>query len=234
MTNFLKNYFKDWNLFEKIWLVSFTLVNLWLFYTWHDTWMGLIASLSGMICVVLVAKGKISNYYFGFVNIVTYAYIAYQNQYYGDFMLNAYFYFPMQFVGLYLWIKHRDDKKTKDDIVVNHISTKEKFLWFAICVIGVLDYGLYLNSIGGRLPFVDSFTTVLSVVATFLMTKRVSEQWLLWILVDIVSIYMWVYRIWQGGTDISMIVMWVAFLINAIYGYYNWRKMGKQNGSTKH
>jgi len=222
------NYFKDWNWFEKLWLLAFTLVNIWLFFVWHDTWIGLTASLSGMICVVLVAKGKISNYYFGFVNVVTYAYIAYQNKYYGDFMLNAYFYFPMQFIGLYYWIKNRDKTKTKDDIKVNILSLKEKIIWLAVSVIATIDYGVYLKYIGGTLPFVDSTTTILSVVATILMTKRVSEQWLLWIVIDVISIYMWVYRLMQGSSDISMIVMWTAFLVNAIYGYYNWKKLEKE------
>jgi nicotinamide mononucleotide transporter len=233
MKNYIKRYFKDWNLFEKIWLFAFTAVNIWLFFMWHDNWIGLTASISGMICVVLVAKGKISNYYFGFVNIVAYAYVAYQNKYYGDFMLNAYFYFPMQFVGLYFWIKNRNKSKTKDDVSVSYLGLKEKLLWLIVSIIAIIDYGIYLQHIGGRLPFVDSTTTVLSIVATILMTRRVTEQWLLWIIVDVVSIYMWVYRIIQGSSDISMIVMWTAFLVNAIYGYYNWRKLEKEAKNGK-
>jgi nicotinamide mononucleotide transporter len=228
MIKYLRNYFKGWTLFEKLWLFSFTAVNIWLFFAWHDTWIGLTASITGMICVVLVAKGKISNYYFGFINIVAYAYVAYQNRYFGDFMLNAFFYFPMQFIGLYYWIKHRNKAKTKDDVLVTYIGGKEKLLWLLLCVFGTILYGMFLQGINGRLPMIDSTTTVLSVVATFLMIKRVSEQWLLWIIVDVISIYMWVYRIWQGSGDISMIVMWTAFLINALYGYYNWKKLEKE------
>jgi len=233
MKNYLKEYFKDWNLYERIWLFAFTAVNIWLFFVWHDSWIGLTASLTGMICVILVAKGKISNYYFGFVNIVAYAYVAYQNKYYGDFMLNAYFYFPMQFVGLYFWIKHRNKQKTKDDVSVNYLGLKEKISWFMVSVAAIFVYGLYLQHITGRLPFVDSTTTILSIVATILMTRRVTEQWLLWIVVDVVSIYMWVYRIIQGSSDISMIVMWTAFLVNAVYGYYNWRKLEKEAKNGK-
>jgi len=232
MKNYLGEYFKDWNWFEKIWLLAFTAVNIWLFFAWHDTWIGLTASISGMICVVLVAKGKISNYYFGFINIAAYAYIAYQNKYYGDFMLNAYFYFPMQFVGLYFWIKNKNKAKTNDDVAVEVLNLNEKIFWLLVSIVATIDYGIYLDYIGGTLPFVDSTTTVLSIVATILMTRRVTEQWLLWIVVDVISIYMWVYRIFQGGTDISMIVMWTAFLVNAIYGYCNWRKLekGAKNG----
>jgi len=59
----LKNYFKEWNTFEKTWLIVFTLINIYLFYVWQDTLIGLIASLTGMACVVLTAKGRITQYY---------------------------------------------------------------------------------------------------------------------------------------------------------------------------
>jgi len=69
--------FRDWTLFEKVWLVLFTAVNIYLFFAFEDSLLGLISSLTGMMCVVLVAKGKISNYYFGIVQTASYAYISY-------------------------------------------------------------------------------------------------------------------------------------------------------------
>lgn len=224
---FIVNYFKDWTLFEKIWLLSFTLINIYLFFAWGDTITGLIASLTGMICVVLVAKAKISNYYFGIVNVVLYAYIAWQSKYYGEVMLNVIYFLPMQFVGLYCWNKHCNVTKTKDDVKVSNLSTKERIYWSLISVVGIVAYGLFLKYLQGTLPFIDSTSTVLSVIAMFLMVKRVTEQWLLWIAIDVVSIYMWFYILAQGGNEISMLIMWSAFLVNAIYGYFNWRKLGK-------
>lgn len=228
--NFIKNYFEDWNLFEKVWLSAFALVNIYLFFAWNDTLTGLIASLTGMVCVVLVAKGKISNYYFGIVNVILYAYIAYQSKYYGEVMLNALYFLPMQFIGLYYWKKHAKKGK-KDDVKVKHLNSYERIIWATISIFGILGYGLFLKYLGGTLPFIDSSSTVLSIVAMVLMVKRVTEQWLLWIAIDVVSIYMWFYILLQGGNEISMLVMWTAYLVNAIYGYYNWNKMGKiQNG----
>src|SRR3989344_8673386 len=85
----MKNPFKDWNLFEKIWIITFTLVNIYLFFSWGDTWIGLTASLTGMLCVVLTAKGKISSFYWGLINIFAYSYVAYQSAYYGDVLLRS-------------------------------------------------------------------------------------------------------------------------------------------------
>lgn len=223
--NPIKKYFSDWTTFQKTWLFAFTLINIYLFFVWKDTLIGLIASLTGMMSVVLVAKGKISNYYFGFVNIVLYSYIAYQNKYFGEVMLNMMYYFPMQFVGIYFWIKHRDKKKSKDDIKITKIGLKEKIFWLIVSVIGIIVYGLLLVKLENTLPYVDSTTTILSIVAMILMVKRVTEQWILWIIVDIVSIYMWLNIFLQDGSDVSMLVMWSAYLVNAIYGYYNWKKL---------
>ena len=228
---FVNRYFGDWNLFEKIWLLVFTIVNIYLFFAWQDSVIGLITSLTGMVCVVLVAKGKISNYYFGIVNVILYAYIAYQSQYYGEVMLNALYFLPMQFVGLYFWRRHKNKKKGKDDVVVKHLNNKERIYWLIFSVVGIVAYGIFLKFIGGTLPFVDSTSTVFSIIAMVLMVKRVSEQWLLWITIDVVSIYMWFYILSQGGNEISMLVMWSAYLVNAVYGYYNWNKLEKrQNG----
>ena len=61
--------------------------------------MGSIASVAGVLCVVLVAKGSIWNYLFGIVNVSLYAYISYKAALYGDAALNALYYVPMQFIG---------------------------------------------------------------------------------------------------------------------------------------
>jgi len=230
MIRYIKNYFKDWNLFEKSWLLIFSLVNIYLFFAWNDTILGLLASLTGMICVVLVAKGKISNYYFGIVNVVLYAYVSFQNKYYGEVMLNLFYFFPMQFIGLYFWRKHANRKKTADDVKIKFLSLNERLGWSLISAFGVFFYGLVLRYLGGTLPFVDSASTVLSVVAMILMVKRVTEQWILWITIDVVSIYMWFYILAQGGNEISMLIMWSAYLVNAVYGFYNWNKIAK-NGT---
>ena len=84
----IKNYFKDWNLFEKVWLLIFTILIIGLSVYWKDTFMGITCSLTGIWCVVLVAKGRISNYWIGIINVILYAIISYNNKYFGEVMLN--------------------------------------------------------------------------------------------------------------------------------------------------
>jgi len=225
----IKNYFKDWNLFEKSWLLIFTIINIYLFFAWNDTWIGLTASLTGMICVVLTAKARISGFYFGFVNILTYSYVAFRSAYYGDVMLNMLYFLPMTFVGIYYWKKNIRNKD-RGEVMVRSLTWNKKILWFLISLLALGIYGLFLVLLKGTLPFIDSSTTIFSIIAAIMLNKRLTDQWFYWIMVDILSIIMWVYIFVTIGTDVSMLVMWSAYLVNAVYGYYNWKKMEKQDG----
>lgn len=221
---------KDWTLFEKLWLVTFTLVNVYLFFAWDDTILGLITSISGMLCVVLVAKGKVSNYYFGIIQTGTYAYISYGYGLYGEVMLNALFYFPLQFVGIYLWKNHKTEHTVKgEEIQISSLTKKGWGITLSVFLVIFVLYAYLLEKLGGNVVWIDSASTTLSVIAQILMLKRLTEQWLFWIAVNVLSIALWVKAlILQDGNDVSMLVMWSAFLINSIYGYYNWSKVYKQ------
>ncbi|PLX14228.1 MAG: nicotinamide riboside transporter PnuC [Marinilabiliales bacterium] len=223
----IKKYFSDWKIFEILWLSVFTTIILGLSIYWKDSVIGVIASLTGIWNVVLVAKGKIANYYFGIIAVTTYAYTAYNQQYYGEVMLNMIYFFPMQFVGLYLWRKKRTSPQ-KDEIKVVYMTNKQRIIWFFITILATVLYGFVLRKLGGNLPFIDSSSTVMSVIAMVLMVFVFVEQWILWIVVDIVSIIMWITVMLNGGNDIAVLIMWTAFLVNAMYGLYNWIKLERQ------
>jgi nicotinamide mononucleotide transporter len=224
--DYIKKYLKDWNLFEKIWLAVFFAVNIYLFFAFHDTVIGLIASLTGMLCVVLTAKGRISNFYFGIINVILYAFIAFQSKFYGEFFLNALYFLPMSFVGIYFWYRHKNRKKF-DTVYVKKIKLGEFLLWIAISVAGTIGYGLFLKHIGGTLPFIDASSTIISITGMILTIRRATEQWALWIVEDIIEVAMWIYIFATTGGNISMIIMWTAYLTNACYGWYKWRKLEK-------
>ncbi|MGE5703802.1 MAG: nicotinamide riboside transporter PnuC [Clostridia bacterium] len=219
--------FREWTRFEKGWLLLFALINVYLFFAMEDSLLGLISSLTGMMCVVLVAKGKIANYYFGIVQTATYAYISYTYSLYGEAMLNALFYLPVQFVGIYMWSKNRTPQSIKgEDVKIKRLTVLGWVYVIGIAVIGSLLYAQLLHAIGGQAVRLDSAAVVLSILAQILMLKRFAEQWALWIAVNVLSISLWVVTlITQGGNDINMVVMWSAFLLNSIYGYYNWTKL---------
>lgn len=230
----VRTYFNDWNLWEKSWLfLSTIIIVLASIWTWDPTnlmgsWAALISSVTGIWCVVLVAKGRISNYIWGFFNVILYAYAAFTWKLYGDFMLNAFYFLPMQFVGWYVWTKP-NHKKDTDTIKSYFLSWKGRIIWSFIAITTTIGYGFVLQAMGGNTPFLDAMSTVGSVIAMILMAKLFMEQWVIWIIVDIVTVIMWVNIVFnEGGMfNLGILIMWIAWTINAMYGLINWIKMKK-------
>ena len=220
----------EWSTFERTWLLTFTLINL---ATWHitkDSPTGLIVSLSGMLCVILVAKGKISNYFFGAIQTALYGWIALQYGLLGENMLNWYFYLPASIIGFFLWSRHT----TTGTVTTKRLTRKGWGTLTITLLISWVAYTWVLNALGGNATMLDSATNVLSIAAQILMLQRYSEQWVLWIAVNILSITLWVAALTNsGGNDWAMVVMWSAFLVNSIYGWVNWNKLHKAQEITE-
>ncbi|OOO00485.1 MAG: nicotinamide mononucleotide transporter PnuC [Epulopiscium sp. Nele67-Bin004] len=222
-TNILKKFFHDWTKFELTWLIVSTITMIGLSIVWQDSLIALISGITGIIGVVLCAKGKLVNYAFAIVNVALYAYICYNSRLYGEAMLNAFYFFPMCFVGFFMWKKNQGED---GEVVVRNLTKDGMIRLGFSTVIAILVYYQVLVYLGGHLAIIDATTTIVSVIALFLQVNRYSEQWLLWIIVNIISIIMWVLLLLENDPSaITMIVMWSAYLINAVYGYNNWRKM---------
>lgn len=219
----MKKIIKDFKLIEWIMILSVIIFTIYFAITdkTSPTWyliINSIAAISGIFCVVLCAKGRKSQYIWGLLNIVGYVIIAYINKYYGEVMLNALYYLPSQFIGYYLWNKNMSkDKKT---VSSKKLNFKQTILFLVVCVIGIYLYKLSLDLLGGRNTILDSASTFISLFANILMLARYREQWLLWIIIDIITVVMWLLV-----NDLIMVTMWSVYLINAFYGYYNWSKM---------
>ena len=121
----------DWFLIAGVTL-SNLIYSLILVYTKDEPFdsMGFIAGITGLLCVVLCAKRSIYNYLFGVINVSLYAYISYRSGIYGDFALNAFYYFPMQFVGIYLWKKHKE-KDNPQTVESKRMSNTNRYILFA-------------------------------------------------------------------------------------------------------
>lgn len=222
MKKLLRDEFKNWKLWEVLWMVLACAVITGLSIYWGDTTMGIISAVTGVACVVATGKGKLMAYVFGLVNCVLYAIISYGAGLYGETMLNAAYYVPMQFVGAWLWAKHMDDD-TKE-VEKHHMSWAGRI----VCAIGVaagtLVYGYWLGTMGDAMPYLDAFTTVTSVVAMILSVKMFSEQWWIWVIVDVMTVIMWAINFAQGQDNIATLLMWIVYLGNAVIMLVKWEK----------
>lgn len=190
--------------------------------TWWYILISSIAAICGIFCVVLCAAGKKSQYYWGFINIAAYIVVAWMSQYYGEVMLNAFYYLPTQFIGIYYWRKHYSDiKKT---VKCKKMAPVMVLVFIIISTLTIWLYQIVLFSLGGRATWLDSASTTFSLIANMLMVLRYREQWLLWIIVDIITVVMWV-----SAGDWIMTTMWSVYLVNACYGLYHWTKMNNED-----
>ncbi|KMZ52511.1 nicotinamide riboside transporter PnuC [Dorea sp. D27] len=226
-----KRFFTDWSRFEISWLILSTVIMIVLSVIWGDNLLALISGITGILGVVLAAKGKVSTYIFATVNVAIYALLTFQNHLYGEFMLNAFYYIPMNFIGFYLWSKHKDNES--GEVEGKKLTGRQTVILFAVVAVVVLGYWQILSRIGGQLALIDALSTVFSVVALIMQVARYAEQWLLWIIVNVVSVVMWLLLIGKDSSAVTMVVMWVAYLFNSVYGYYNWRKLAAKNVENK-
>ncbi|MBU5471146.1 nicotinamide riboside transporter PnuC [Falcatimonas sp. MSJ-15] len=226
LSKFLKEECSGWKKWEVIWLIFANLIILGVSAYLGDNALGIITSMTGVTCVILVGKGKMSNYIFGTVNVLLYALTAWKARYYGDVMLNLLYYFPTNIIGWFVWMRHVD--KESNEVYKERMTVKQDIIVTLISIIGIFAYSYILKLLGGNLPLVDSMSTVLSIVAQILMIKRYTEQWIVWIVVDVVSVIMWIAALFGEGQSIAVLMMWAVYLANAIIMFVKWYKESKK------
>ena len=219
--NYLKNEFwYGYTLFEKVFMTSMVLLQIIVYCFVPDSIIGMVCGISGVICVVLTAKGKLSSYIFNFIQIVTYMYIVWGLGLYLEFLENI-FYFVTCIVGVFIWKRNMTEETRQVKAKrLTSVHIMMALVSIVICTF-LLGYAgkMYL---GNTLPYYDAFTNVMALAAQLLMIFRYREQWLVWIVIDLVCLVMF-FMLGQW----SMVAMYTAWTINAIYGWYNWSKLNK-------
>ena len=224
MVQWIKNEFwNGYNLFERVFMLAMVLLQVVMYCIAPDTLIGMVCGIAGVICVVLTAKGKISSYLFNFIQMITYMIICWDAKLYLEFGEQI-FYFVACIFGVFLWKKNM--KKNEDG--TEQVIAKKFKPWHWVVTVVVTVVSTFLLGtfgeviLGSTLPYIDAFTVALAVIAQLLMVWRYREQWAVWIVIDVASLVMFVML-----GQWSMVVMYVAWTINAFYGWYNWTKLNK-------
>lgn len=220
---FTKEFLRGYSTFDKLFMIAMLLVQIIVFIIVPDSLLSIIAGISGVISVVLCAKGKISFYFIGFVQTFTYLALAWQNKFYGEVIENV-FYLVTMVWGIFIWKKN----STVDDNGSAHVDALkftplQWILSVIISVICTIAMGYWLTTIGSNQAYTDAATNVLAIFAQFLMIKRYREQWLWWLVINLICI-----KLWFVAGNWSMVAMYVAWTINCIYGWINWSKLEKE------
>ena len=225
MINKFKQWFKGecsgWKTPEVLWIGFCVVSTVWISLVLKDTLIGILAAVTGILYTLLAGKGKISCYFFGIVNVLFYGWISFTQQLYGEVMLNWGWYLPMMFAGWFTWKKNLGQEQI---IRKTTLPLKSKLLYFLCSLAGIVVYALILQKMEDSQPWVDSATTILSITAMILTVKRCSDQWLIWTVVNLLSIWMW-YKAYQlTGGSVAVLAMWGLALANGIIFYIQWNR----------
>jgi len=184
--------------------------------------LSLVSGCLGVCAVCLTAQGNILTYAFGFAQVITYTWLCLRAHLYGAVAINVYYFLTMIY-GVYVW---RRRLRPEDGRV--RTRTLPRKLWLSIvAAVLLLSVGvgmLLQHYTSDPSPYLDSFTTVVSIVAQILMILAFRDQWFLWLAVDVLSV-----AIWLHVGDYCLMAQYVFWCLNCLYGYFRWRSLGISN-----
>lgn len=218
------------NWFDWFLILGTTIVSILssIFGEGWDT-IGFIVAATGIINLVLCAKGNILNYIFGIVYNALYVYISYKAGLKADAAIYLCYYLPMQFVGWYRW--KNNSNESSGTVQARHLTARWAFILLAIALILIPVFAkiLEIPSINDSQPWLDSATTIASVIAMFMMVKAFAEQWYIWLALDILQTSKWTIASIRGDEGaILMLVMFAFFTANAVYGLIGWHRLASR------
>ena len=207
---------------EKVYLVSMLLLQVVVFCIAPETPLAIIAGIAGVISVVLCAKGKTAFYFIGFVQTISYLVLAWQNRFYGEVIENV-FYLVTMVWGIFIWQNNSvTNEDGTEDVAVKKFTALQWAASIALTAVATVIMGYWLESIGSAQAYTDAATNVLAIFAQLLMVWRYREQWIWWLVIDLLCI-----KLWYVAGSWTMVAMYIAWTINCLYGWANWSKLNE-------
>ena len=177
-----------------------------------------VAVFFSVLYVVLAARESIWCWGAACISVSIYIYICYTAKLYPETGLQI-FYLFMAGAGYYMW--NKDNKEEiKEWSELKHLGII--FLGTILAFFMGFYFSIYTDSV---MPITDSFTTTFSLIASYMVVKKVLGNWLYWIMIDLVSVYLYFNR------DLHLTsLLFVTYTIIAVFGYFSWINRMKING----
>lgn len=238
----IKEELSGWKPFDIIWLVTVCVIittvtlltsNADAFGLSHPTLSAgavkacvicsIIAAIIGVINVVLGGKGKLSNYFFGVISALLMIYINLTVKNYGIMLVSVYN-LAMQFVGFRAWSKNMN--KTTHEVKKIHMKKSQRWMYIGILTAATIILGLIMKQVGDAHPFIDAFITSAQIIAMILMVSMFAEQWWLWIVINIASIYLFLT---SREVTLALALMYMVYFVNSIIMCIRWEREAREN-----
>lgn len=179
----------------------------------------IIATLSGLACVILTVRQNIWCWPTGLLMVSLYIVIFYRAKLYSDMGLQVVYVF-LQFYGWYMWLNGWPDRSPLKVAVMPRVGYLG---WSAAAAIAITALGWTMATLtDASLPYWDAATTVLSLIAQYLMAKKFLESWIVWISVDVMAIGIYFAK------DLNLTAgLYAVFLVLATMGFFAWKRSMK-------
>jgi nicotinamide mononucleotide transporter len=185
-------------------------------YFTNSSWIEIVASVSGLFSVWLAVKENIWYYPVGLVNIITFAYIFYGVKLYADFTLQIVF-FILSVYGWWIWLTKREGRPVRPTTSLSRAG------WIVLTVVVPINsfiWGMLLTRFtDASIPHLDTFVATLSMAAQYLLSRKIIQNWYLWITVDVLSVGMYWYK-----ELYTISFTYFVFLIICISGLISWKR----------
>jgi len=226
-----KNFFQYFSIFEwLLWALSVTAI-ITVFCIFDKTnYLSLVASLLGATSLVFCAKGNPIGQVLMIIFSLLYGYISFQVRYYGEMLTYLGMTLPMAIIALISWLKN-PYKGNRSEVKINRLRGKEIALMFLLAAaVTVLFYFLLkLFGTANLIPSALSVTT--SFIAAYLTFRRSPFFALAYAANDVVLLVLWILIAVNDLSTLSVVVCFAVFLVNDLYGFFNWLRMQKRQSA---
>ena len=187
-------------------------------YWWSNHYIEIFGALTGILYVILEIRQSIWLWPVGLITSAIYIWVFFTSKFYADMGLQTY-YVIISIYGWYWWLRGGKKYKT-NSLPVTRVSMKPgTILFFIFLILFVVIWLVLVNYTDSPVPLGDAFTTALSIVATWMLARKIIEHWILWIIADLVSMGLYIYK----GLY-PTVILFAVYTVMAVIGYLAWRK----------
>jgi nicotinamide mononucleotide transporter len=181
----------------------------------------LLGAILGFIYIFLSIRQNIWTWPVGLLTSSLYVWVFLNSQLYADMGLQMY-YVVISIYGWYEWLKGNTSGSSKE-LMISRLQVNTGIILAVIAVLVlILIWFVLKNYTDSPVPFADSLATSLSIIATWMLARKILEHWVIWIFVDAFSIGLFLYK-----ELYPTVILFVIYTIMAIAGYFEWKKVMK-------
>ncbi len=216
---------KDFNLFEKIlWITSVVLIAILFFINSEKDYFSFAASFIGVTALIFLAKGNVLGQFLTIVFALLYGYISWKFKYYGEMITYIFMTAPVALFTAIQWLRH-PYSKDKNEVEIADITIKNFGVIFLLSVVVTFVFYFILKYFGTANLIISTVSIFTSFMASALMFMRSHYYAVAYCSNDVVLIIMWVMATVENLQYMPMVLCFLIFFINDIYGYLNWKKI---------